>query len=107
MNKVKLELYLNDGVEVEDVITYLNCEALCAMEEDEEFISHWKWIVNEEDQVTIRWSYEDVKALRPDFSDEKALEILDKCARSLKDRSTEEGWLILDTLIDIYEKENA
>lgn len=62
--------------------------------------------VRDENKVYIVWSYEDILALRPNLSDEQALELLNKCARGLKDSSTETGWEILETLVDSYENED-
>ena len=40
---ITLRLEVAEGVNYEDIVTYLNCEALCAMEEDEKFITSWEW----------------------------------------------------------------
>lgn len=49
--------------------------------------------------VYIVWHYEDVQSLCPQLSDEEAIEALQEIADSLKDRSTEEGWQILEALL--------
>lgn len=56
-------------------------------------------------EVVIRWSVDDVKTLRPGLSDEEAGEIFDRASRSLRDRSIEEGWGILEILINIIERD--
>jgi hypothetical protein len=53
--------------------------------------------------ISIVWSYEDVQALSPNLSDQEALEVFNKISRSLKDRSIEEGWEILKTLLELHE----
>lgn len=40
---ITLRLEVAKDTSYEDVVTYLNCEALCAMEEDEKMITHWEW----------------------------------------------------------------
>ena len=47
--KLKLTLYLEKGIDPEDVVLYLNCESLCALEEDEKMITGWKWGYPNED----------------------------------------------------------
>lgn len=56
-------------------------------------------------ETVIRWSVEDVKILRPGLSDEEAGKIFDRASRPLMERSIEEGWGILETLINIIERE--
>lgn len=50
--------------------------------------------------ATINWCGLDVKQLRPDWTDERCMDTLDSIARYLEDRSIEEGWNILETLLD-------
>jgi hypothetical protein len=38
-----LILDVTDRAEIEDVILYLNAQALCALQEDEKLINGWKW----------------------------------------------------------------
>lgn len=40
---ITLRLEVSEGVDVDDVVTYLNAQALCAMEEDEKLIHSWEW----------------------------------------------------------------
>lgn len=56
-------------------------------------------------EITISWSVEDVKLLRPGLSDEEASAIFTRASRPLKERSVEEGWGILETLIEIIESD--
>lgn len=51
---------------------------------------------NEPFSVTITWLPEDVQNLLPDLSEDEAEEALIKVSKILKDRSTEEGWQILE-----------
>lgn len=53
------------------------------------------------DAVYIVWRYEDVQTLCPQLSDEEAIEALQEVGDRFKDRSTEEGWEILKTLLDL------
>ena len=57
--------------------------------------------MNEDEMVVIRWSWEDVQSLRPDWSQEKCDEMLDAIAKGLHDRSIELGWEIMETLIEM------
>jgi hypothetical protein len=61
------------------------------------------------DKVSIVWSFEDIQALIPSMSDEEAKECLSIIGRSLKERSIEQGWEILETLLldENYEIENV
>jgi hypothetical protein len=54
------------------------------------------------DAVYIVWHYDDVQSLCPQLSDEEAIEALQEVAENLKDRSTEEGWEILETLLEMH-----
>ena len=40
---ITLRLEISEGVNVDDVVDYLNAEALCAMEEDKKLIDGWEW----------------------------------------------------------------
>lgn len=40
---ITLRLVVAEGVSEDDVIDYLNAQALCAMEEDENLITDWVW----------------------------------------------------------------
>lgn len=51
--------------------------------------------------VTIKWSAEDIQAIRPNLTLEQAEELLDTIGESLKDRSIEIGWEIMETLITL------
>ena len=57
--------------------------------------------MNEDEMVVIRWSWEDIQSLRPDWSQEKCGEMLDAIAKGLHDRSIELGWEIMETLIEM------
>jgi hypothetical protein len=53
----------------------------------------------EEDMVIIRWSWEDVQAIRPELSEDECLELLDRIGGALEDRSIELGWEVMQILI--------
>lgn len=40
---ITLRLEVADDVSTDDVVDYLNAEALCAMNEDKSMITHWEW----------------------------------------------------------------
>jgi hypothetical protein len=48
----------------------------------------------------IRWSWEDIKELRPAWSKEKCQKWLGENASRIVDRSVEEGWEIIEALLD-------
>jgi len=58
--------------------------------------------VRDEYKVYIVWSYEDVQTLSPNLSNEEAINALNKVKRTLKERSTEEGWEILETALEMH-----
>ena len=49
--------------------------------------------------ATIRWSTEDIKSVRPDWTDERVEAVAFLIRRTLEERSIEEGWTILTDLI--------
>ena len=42
--KIVLILELTDGVLAEDIVTDINSEILCRLEEDDKVIKGWEWI---------------------------------------------------------------
>ena len=40
---ITLRLEVAEGVSGDEVVDYLNCQTLCAMEEDEKMITSWEW----------------------------------------------------------------
>lgn len=53
----------------------------------------------EEDDITIRWVWQDVQMLRPELSDDECHVMLMRIGDSLRDRSIEVGWEIMEYLI--------
>ena len=53
----------------------------------------------EEECVEIRWSWEDVQMLCPDLSEDDCHVMLMRIGDSLRDRSIEVGWEIMDCLV--------
>ena len=51
--------------------------------------------------ATISWCPADVQELRPNWSNERCMEALERVGGALEDRSIELGWEVLDTLLDI------
>lgn len=56
----------------------------------------------EENQIRIVWSPEDIQTICPDMNDADAIEAIHTIRDSFKDRATEEGWNILETLLEMY-----
>lgn len=56
------------------------------------------------DKVVIKWSWEDVQALRPNLSKEESLVMLEKISRNLEERSIELGWEIMEMSIQMNEE---
>lgn len=55
-----------------------------------------------ENQITLVWSAEDIQELCPNMSDEEAIEALHVIRDVFKERSTEEGWNILEGALEFY-----
>ena len=56
------------------------------------------------DDVVIKWSWLDVKELRPDMSESKIKEIFDNISKGLEQNSIRIGWEIMETLIQMEEE---
>lgn len=52
--------------------------------------------------ATIRWSTQDIKSIRPDWSDERIEAVAFLIRHTLEERSIEEGWSILTDLLDMF-----
>ena len=59
-------------------------------------------MAKDENTISVVWSPEDIQSLIPNMSDADAIEALHAIRDSFKDRATEEGWQILETLLEIY-----
>lgn len=55
--------------------------------------------------AVISWCALDVKQMYPEWTDEQCMEALDFVANELEERSVEEGWNILDSLLQQYVKD--
>ena len=55
--------------------------------------------------ATIKWDTADIESLREDWDEDKVARAADYARKSLCDRSVEEGWEILEILLDMYEDE--
>lgn len=60
---------------------------------------------NQSQTVTITWDWSDVQALRLDWTREQCEGKIAKISKVLRERSIEEGWIILQDLLTIEEKE--
>jgi len=56
--------------------------------------------------VVIKWSWEDVKTLRPELSTQESILMLNNIGKELHDRSVELGWEVMESLIQMTEEEN-
>ena len=56
--------------------------------------------IRDPNKVYIVWGWDDIQALKPDWSPERCQRALDLCHKCLVDRSVEEGWMIIDVLLD-------
>ena len=54
--------------------------------------------------ATIRWSTDDIKSVRPDWTDERVEAVAFLIRRTLEERSIEEGWTILTDLLDMFDE---
>jgi len=45
--KLVLTMTLADGVQPDDIMTDINCESLCRLEEDSKQITGWEWVTVE------------------------------------------------------------
>lgn len=54
---------------------------------------------------SIIWCDEDIQSLRPEWPSERIEAAGRYVAKGLRDRSTEEGWQILEDLLDMFEEE--
>lgn len=44
MSKIVLVIELAEGVLKEDIVTDINAEVLCRLEEDDKVITGWEWV---------------------------------------------------------------
>lgn len=51
-------------------------------------------------EVIIMWTAEDIKTLRPNWTDEQCEEALQGMEKHLCDRSVEFGWAVIEELLD-------
>ncbi len=59
---------------------------------------------DDSDKVVIKWSWEDVKTLRPHFNKKQSLAMLDTISKRLEERSIELGWEVMEMLIQMNEE---
>ena len=59
-------------------------------------------MAKDENTISVVWSPEDIQSLVPELSDADAIEALHTIRDSFKDRATEEGWSILEILLEEY-----
>lgn len=52
-------------------------------------------------KLNITWTYEDIKSIRPNWSDDKCDEFLSSIAGDIEDRSIEVGWDVINMLADM------
>jgi hypothetical protein len=59
-----------------------------------------------DNEVVIKWSWQDIQSLRPELSQAQCTELLDEISKGLHDRSVELGWEIMETLIQMNTEED-
>ena len=57
-------------------------------------------------EVVIKWSWQDIQSLRPNLSQAQCIELLDEISNGLHERSVELGWEIMETLIQMNTEED-
>lgn len=60
--------------------------------------------VDDYDKVVIKWAWEDIQLLRPKWSKNKCVVMLDQVAKRLEERSIELGWEVMEMLIQMNEE---
>jgi len=55
------------------------------------------------DDIVIKWTWQDVKQLRPEMSNSEAHEMLDKIAKHFERNCISSGWDIMEILIQMEE----
>lgn len=68
----------------------------------EEYLEVLETKIKEEHVCTVVWCVDDVATLMQGSTKEQIKEVAKKSAKTLSDRSTEEGWQILDDLVDFH-----
>lgn len=75
----------------------------CAFENPDidfnEFLNRKEEYTSREFICDITWTREDIVNIRPDYTDEQLDEAMHEVAGTLEDRSTEEGWSILEDIV--------
>lgn len=71
----------------------------------ERFLEEQKEQTDSQYICDITWSVDDIKTIRADWSDEQCADAAGFVAKGLQDRSTEEGWQILETLLWCKERD--
>lgn len=69
----------------------------------EEYLNEAEALADEQFICSIVWTTPDIENIRPEWPADKVQEAAGYAAKHLQDRSTEEGWEILDCLLDLYE----
>ncbi len=50
-------------------------------------------------EISIVWTVEDIQSLRPNWKIDQCEKFLSDYAKTIRDRSIEEGWSIIDTCL--------
>jgi hypothetical protein len=59
-------------------------------------------MAKDENTISVVWSPEDIQTICPEMSDADAIEALHTIRDSFKDRTIEEGWNIMEILLEMY-----
>lgn len=69
----------------------------------EEYLNEAEALADEQFICSIVWTTPDIEQIRPEWSSDKVQDAAGYVAEHLQDRSTEEGWQILEHLLSFYE----
>ena len=58
--------------------------------------------MSEEFKVTIVWQVEDIQSVRPSWTKKQCEEFLSEHKDNILERSVEEGWSVIETLLEIW-----
>jgi len=59
-----------------------------------------------EHTVSITWGVDDIKCLKPNWTDEQCIDFLEEIEDNLRDRSIEFGWECINILLSENENES-
>jgi hypothetical protein len=85
---------------------------LCGIDSNSEGVAAINKVIDylteeaERDEIVIRWLPDDIQSLKPEWSYERCVEVLDEISGAFEDRNTETGWEILEIMVDEQDEES-